>query len=81
MMVSSDFAIRAKFWSFCRDSWNLSSTTPIVPTDVFGWGKRLHGIHHRWILVMVPLDVTNFDDGHWRRDVIGFYVNIFPLTT
>jgi hypothetical protein len=43
--------------------------------------KRLHGIHRRWISVMVPIDVTNFDDGRWRRDVLGFYVHIFPLTT
>jgi hypothetical protein len=45
------------------------------------WGKRPHGIHRCWILVTVPIDVTNFDDGHWRRDVLGFYVDIFQLTT
>jgi hypothetical protein len=31
---------------------------------------------------MVPIDVPNFEDGHWRRDVLlGFYVHIFPLMT
>jgi hypothetical protein len=54
---------------------------PSVAIHVFGWGKRHHGIHRCWILVMVPIDATNFDDGHWRRDVLSFYTDIFPLTT
>jgi hypothetical protein len=32
---------------------------PSVAIHVFGWGKRHHGIHRCWILVMVPIDVTN----------------------
>jgi hypothetical protein len=32
-------------------------------------GNMRHGRHRRWILVMVPIDVTNFDDGRRRRGV------------
>jgi hypothetical protein len=31
------------------------------------FGKRHHGRHRRWILVMVPIDVTDFDDGRRGR--------------
>jgi hypothetical protein len=30
---------------------------------------------------LVPINVTNFYYGHWRIDVLGFYLNIFPMTT
>jgi hypothetical protein len=39
-------------------------------------GKGHHGTHRRWILVMVPIDATNFDDSRRRRDVLGVYVYI-----
>ena len=48
---------------------------------VFGWEKMRYGRRRRWILVMVQIDVTNFDDGRWRRDLLGCYVIFFPLTT
>ena len=69
-MASGDLVIRAKFWSFCIDSWNLSYLTPIESIRVFVSGKMLHGRHRRWILVMVPIDVMKFDDGRRRRDLL-----------
>jgi hypothetical protein len=73
-----NFVIWVEFWSFCIDSWNLSSRTTIVPTNVFGWAwKRCHGFHYHWILVMVSVDVTNFDAGHWWREVLGVYMYFF----
>jgi hypothetical protein len=78
-MASANFLIQAEFWGSCRDSWNLSSRTTIVPIHVSGWGKMHHGINHHWILVMVLIDVTDFDAGCWHREVLGFYMNYFPL--
>jgi hypothetical protein len=43
--------------------------------------KRPFGIHRSWISVTVPIDVTNLDAGRWRREVLGFYVKMFPPTT
>jgi hypothetical protein len=77
-MVSGNLVIQAKFWKSCRNSWNLSYLTPIASIHVFGLGKKaLHGRHRCWILVMVQIDVMDFDDGHWRREVLGFHAYIF----
>jgi hypothetical protein len=41
MMASGNFVIQAEFWSFCIDSWKLSSLTPIASLHVFGCGEKV----------------------------------------
>jgi hypothetical protein len=63
-MTSGDFVQQGELCYIFKAISNASSPMPISSIHVFGWGKKArHGIHRRWIPVMVPIDVTHFDAG------------------